>query len=95
MAVSSLACSWVPLSEGGEQVRLVANNEVADCDRMGTTRASVLQKVWFVPRRRSVVRRELETLARNEGGKIGGNTVTPLPSRREGQREFAVYRCDD
>jgi hypothetical protein len=93
--MTSLGCSWVPLSEDGERVQVVANNEVTDCERVGNTKAKVLRKVWFIPRRESVVEGELRTLARNEGSKLGGNVVTPLPSKRQGEREFAVYVCGD
>ena len=91
----SVGCAWVPLSDAGEEVQLVANTEVTGCKRVGNTRAAVLRNIWFVPRQESVVDRELATLARNEGAKLGGNTVTALPSRQEGERDFAVYRCDD
>lgn len=88
-------CAWVSLTPEGASVQLVANSEVMDCERLGTTKARVLRELGFIPRRMSVVRRELEILARNESAKLGGNTVTPLPSQLEGERPFAVYRCDD
>ena len=90
-----MGCSWVPLSEEGKGVEVLSNNEVTDCERVGNTKATVLRKLWFVPRRDAVVEGELETLARNEGGKLGGNTVTPMGSERNGKREFAVYVCGD
>ena len=93
--VLSAGCSWVSLTDQGEHVEVVSDNEILGCERIGSTKASVLRKIWFVPRRRSVVRTELETLARNEGGALGGNTVTPFPSKHDGEREFAVYRCGD
>ncbi len=95
LAMVSLGCAWVPLSDQGETVQVVANNEVTGCERVGNTKTRVLRKLWFVPRRQAVVEHELQTLARNEGGKLGGNVVTPLPSRQPGEREFAVYVCSD
>lgn len=97
LAVScfGLACTWVPMTKEGRTVEVVANSEVTGCERVGATRARVLSRVWFIPRPRAAVNRELDTLAHNEGAKLGGNTVTPLPSRIEGEREYAVYRCDD
>lgn len=88
-------CAWVPLTDAGAEIQAVANAEVLGCERLGTTKARVLRKVWFVPRQESVVETELETLARNEAVKLEGNTVTALPSRSPGEREFAVYRCHD
>jgi hypothetical protein len=88
-------CSWVPLTEEGEKVTMTARDEVITCERVGRTRAAVLRKVWFIPRRQSAVARELETLARNEGAKLGGNTVTPLGEEVDGKRTYAVYVCED
>lgn len=92
---SSLGCAWVPLTEEGQDVQLLGNNEVVDCERVGNTKARVLRKLWFVPRREAIVQKELATLARNEGGKLGGNTITPMGDERDGKREFAVYVCED
>ena len=91
----SLGCSWVPLTDEGRGVDVIANNEVIDCERVGNTKGMVLRKLWFVPRRQAVVEEELETLARNESAKLGGNTVTPMGFERDGKREFAVYVCGD
>lgn len=90
-----MGCAWVPLSEEGEDVQILANNEVSDCERLGNTKARVLRRVWIVPRREAVVQEELETLARNEGAKLGGNTVTPMGKEKDGKRAYAVYTCED
>ena len=90
-----LSCTWVQLSGEGEDVYLVANAEVTDCERLGNTKGRVPHELLFVPRRQASVDRELETLARNEGAKLGGNTITPTRDLAPGEREFAVYRCDD
>lgn len=94
-AAGACGCTWVPLTEAGSEVHAVANPEVLGCERVGTTKARVLPKLWFIPRQHAVVEAELETLARNEAAKLEGNTVTGLPSRTPGEREFAVYRCYD
>ena len=91
----STACTWVPLSGDGQDVQILPNNEVIDCDRVGNTKATVLRKLWIVPRRDAAVEHELETLARNEGAKLGGNTVTPMGSEKDGKRAYAVYVCED
>lgn len=88
-------CTWVGLSDEGEAVRIVANSEVNDCQRVGNTKARVPRKVWFVSRPESAVSQELETLARNEGAKLGGNTVTPMSRQKNGERRYAVYVCGD
>jgi len=95
IASLSMSCTWVSLREEGKGVRIVANSEVIACERVGNTKARVPRKVWIVPRPESAVEQELETLARNEGGKLGGNTVTPMGREREGERRYAVYLCGD
>ncbi len=95
LLLPGLGCAWVSLDDRGAEVSVVSNAEVADCERVGNTRASVLHEVWFVPRRQAAVDRELAILARNAGAELEGNTVTPLPARSPGERDFAVYRCDD
>jgi hypothetical protein len=91
----TLGCTWVPLTPAGEAVAVTATNEVADCERIGSTQAKVVRKLWFIPRTRSVVQRELDTLARNEAAELGGNTVTHMTDEEEGRRDFAVYTCGD
>ncbi len=88
-------CAWVSVTDAGDDVRVFSSYEVSDCERLGNTKASVLPKVWFVPRPKGAVEKELTTLARNEGAGMGGNVVTPLPSPAPGEREFAVYVCGD
>jgi hypothetical protein len=94
-AVATGGCTWVSLSSQGEDVTLTSTVELVDCERVGNTRATVVRKVWFVPRPRTFVETELDTLARNEAAKLGGNTVAPLNEEAEGERDFAVYTCED
>jgi hypothetical protein len=95
IAALAVGCAWVPLTEDGAKVTMISSNEVITCERVGNTKAAVLRKVWFVPRPKASVARELETLARNEGAKLGGNTVTPLGQEKDGHRSYAVYVCED
>ena len=92
---SSPGCSWVRVSDAGETVKVVSNEEVVGCERLGTTKARVAHTLWLVPRRGEDVERELDALARNEGAGLGGNVVTPMGEERAGLREFAVYTCGD
>jgi hypothetical protein len=39
------------------------------------------------------VQDELITLARNEAGTLGGNTIVPDGTIEEGRQRFVVYRC--
>ena len=92
---SSLSCTWVRVSDAGQAVKVVPNEEVLGCERVGSTKARVVRKLWLVPRRQVDVERELDALARNEGAGLGGNVVTPMGGEQAGQREFAVYTCGE
>lgn len=87
------ACAWVELSDQGEAVRVARPGQVADCRRLGEATASVLDKVAFMKRSRDRQARELETLARNEAGAMGGNAIVATSDVEDGRRTFTVYRC--
>lgn len=88
------ACSWVQLNETGESVRVVRPGDVGACERLGEVTASVLDKVAFMKRSRDKQARELETLARNEAGTMGGDAIVASSDIEDGRRRFTVYRCD-
>lgn len=78
---------------GGEKVRVLDQDEVSTCQELGTTTASLLDKVAGIRRNRQKVQSELQILARNSAAKIGGDTVVPISEVSEGQQRFAVYKC--
>lgn len=86
-------CTWVKLNEAGKGVRLVNIGEAAGCERLGEATAHVLDKVGFIKRSREKQAGELATLARNEAGDMGGNTIVAISDIKDGSRTFAVYRC--
>lgn len=86
-------CAWVPLSEGGESVRVLTEAGTQACERIGRTRSRTTEKVGFIPRRDAKVQEELERLARNEAAAMGGNAVAPLDEATDGVQRFAIYRC--
>ena len=87
------ACNWVQLTTEGEGVSLASTNDVANCERLGRTQAQTLSRVTVVERGGEKLQAELLTLARNEAGSIGGNTVVPESLIVEGAQTFTVYRC--
>lgn len=87
------ACAWVELSDQGQEVRVARPGDVADCRRLGEATASVLDEVAFMKRSRDRQARELETLARNEAGAMGGNAIVATSDVEDGRRTFSVYRC--
>lgn len=93
LALPLVGCTWVSLSEGGEQVRVARADDVSGCERLGRTRSTTTHKVGFIPRSHDKVQEELESLARNETASMGGDTVVPGDQSEDGSRTFVVYRC--
>ena len=89
----STGCAWVKTTPGGEKVRVLDQDEVSTCQELGTTTASLLDKVAGIRRNRQKVQSELQILARNSDAKIGGDTVVKISEVSEGQQRFAVYKC--
>ena len=86
------SCATVKLTEEGEKVRVLDPSEVASCKKMGRTNASVTAKIIF-DRPESAVKKELEAVARNGAGRMGGDTIVPLTVVESGQQTFEVFKC--
>ena len=86
------SCATVKLTEQGEKVRVLDPSEVASCKNMGRTSASVTAKFIF-DRPESAVKKELEAIARNGAGRMGGDTIVPLTIIENGQQTFEVFKC--
>ncbi len=89
-----LACTWAPLKPRGESVAVLAD-EPEGCEVLGTTTARTTASLWLFARSPVKVRGELEHLARNEAGAMGGNAVVAEgPPSVDGEQRFTVLRCD-
>lgn len=86
------SCASVKLTEAGEKVRMLEPSEVSSCKNMGRSNASVTAKIIF-DRPASAVKEELEAVARNAAGRMGGDTIVPLTVIENGQQTFEVYKC--
>ncbi len=94
LSVFLAACAnWVKLDEGAENIRLVGSGEVANCERIGQTTASVRERVGVYQRRPGKVEEELANLARNSALEIGGDTIVADGPVDDGRQRFIVYRC--
>ncbi len=96
LAVALLAgCSWVSLTPEAKDVRLLASKaEARDCERIGKTTVSLVDKIAGLERNPEKVRSELATLARNSAAQdLEGNAVMPISKVEQGRQTFAVYRC--
>lgn len=95
IALGTSACTWVELTPSGRGVRSALAAEVADCQKVGQTRTTVVSRLVFVDRSHTKVALELTTLARNEAATLGANAVVASGPIERGSQSFDIYRCDD
>ncbi len=87
------ACTWVKATEAGAQVVVSDGAGVNNCERKGEVEAALKSRVAGFERNATKVAGELETLARNEAAKMGGDTIVAESTVRDGKQTFGVYRC--
>jgi len=87
------ACTWVDPTPQGEQVRLVPRDRVADCRQVGELSTFTKAEVAGVSRNADKVRRELDTLARNEAADMDADTIVATGPVRDGRRSYFAYSC--
>ncbi|MBL4581524.1 MAG: DUF4156 domain-containing protein [Gammaproteobacteria bacterium] len=92
-ATTLSACTWVQLTTEGENVSLLAVDRISNCERIGRATAKTLGKIVTIQRGGERLQEELLTLARNEAGRMGGNTVVPESLIDGGEQDFGVYNC--
>ncbi len=93
LAGSLASCTWVDLKPQGEKVRQLAPQEVRRCKLLGHVTTSTAATIGFIARGKSTVQEEVNRLARNNAGSMGGDTVVPTGPLLEGEQSFNVYRC--
>lgn len=91
--VTVSGCTFVQTNPKGNAVRVATAEEVTSCQRLGQTNVSTLAKVAGLPRYESSIQDELNTLARNSGADMGGDTVAPVAPVKDGKQTFIIYRC--
>ena len=87
------ACTWVPLTDEGAHVQLRTLEQARGCERKSRVTVSVKDTVGGIARNEDKVRGELETLARNEAARAGGNAVAAETEPTDGRQVFVIYRC--
>jgi hypothetical protein len=87
------ACTFVKLTDGGQNVDVRLNSSVASCERISRVSANVVAEVVKVNRGDKKVAAELETMARNDAAVLGGNVIVPETEIAEGSQSFGVYKC--
>ncbi|GAA0350391.1 hypothetical protein GCM10009092_13470 [Bowmanella denitrificans] len=86
-------CASVESVPGADAVVLLEKHQLADCQRLGSANAQVLDKIAFVERDQEKMAAELLKLGQNEAVKLGGNALTVDSDIQHGSRRFVVYRC--
>ena len=92
-AIALTGCTWVQLTAEGENVSLAGVDVIGNCERIGRATAKTLGKIVAVERGGGRLQEELLTLARNEAGRMGGNTVVPESLINDGEQDSGVYNC--
>jgi hypothetical protein len=87
------ACTWVKPTDAGAQVVVADSSGISNCERKGEVESVLKSRVGAFERNATKVAGELETLARNEAAKMGGDTIVAESNVRDGKQTFAVYRC--
>ena len=87
------ACTWVPLTGEGAQVQLRTLEQTRACEQKSRVTVSVKDKIAGMTRNEDKMRGELETLARNEAARVGGNAVAAESEPTDGRQVFLIYRC--
>lgn len=93
LTIALSACAFVSLNPQAQDVAVLPNADaVGKCKFLGNTSVSIWSKSETF-QSQDTVEDQLNTLARNEAVKIGGNTVTPDSKIINGQRTYRVYNC--
>ena len=87
------ACTWVEPTRESDGVTLVKSFNVNSCKKLGSTNATVTQKIGPVTRDDDVVMEELVTLAKNRAAKMGGDSIVAQEPAVDGTMSFDIYRC--
>lgn len=87
------ACTWVKATDAGAEVVVADGSGVNNCERKGEVESALKSRVGAFERNATKVAGELETLARNEAAKMGGDTIVAESNVRDGKQTFGVYRC--
>ena len=92
-AVTLTSCSWVKLTPEGQNVEVMNQADLANCERTGTTTVEVLDKV-LLERNPEKVEQELQTLARNRAAGRG-DVIVASSVIEDGEQQFVIYRCSN
>lgn len=87
------ACTAIKLTPEGQNIRILGSHDVVACKVIGKTTATVTDTVIGLKRKEHIIRKELETLARNAAADMGGDTIVAKGKLEGGKQLFKVYKC--
>jgi hypothetical protein len=90
--LAASGCTWVHLTDAGEDVQIGYAGDVKSCNMLGTVTVRTQSKV-VVERDASKVQEELYTLARNQAAPMGATNLMPHTLPEAGAQAFSAYRC--
>ena len=94
LSVAALSgCTWVELKPQGEKVRVLTMRDTRKCKKIGHVTSNTTDSVAYIPRDADSVNDELNRLARNYAGQMGGNAIVPLGQPQLGEQSFNVFYC--
>ncbi len=85
-------CTWVDLSETGQQVQIGYAGNVQNCQMLGVVNVTTRSKV-LVERGEATVQTELYNLARNNAASMGATNLVQHDLPKDGSQSFSAYRC--
>jgi hypothetical protein len=93
-ALALTSCTWVNLEKQGQKVELREASQIAkSCLKIAKVNARVRDTILLLRRSEQKISGELATLARNEAGELGGDTISAIAPPEDGRQSFDVYRC--
>ena len=87
------SCTWVKVTDEGKTVSIREEGQVSDCKKVARITSKSKDKIMGVGRNKEKLKKELETLARNEALEYGGNVLVPATEIKDGKQSFFVYQC--
>ena len=88
------ACTFVPVTSEGDQVRVATRADVRGCEHLGATTVTIRERIGFVRRPPEKLNEEAEATARNAAAADwNANTIVPRAPLHDGRQVFDVYRC--
>lgn len=89
------ACTWVELTENGNEVTLVKPFNVKNCVKLASTQTSTKHQVGIFTRSEETVTNELISIAKNRAAELGGDSIVSVKPLTEGSMGFDVYKCKE